>query len=44
MLAGMASMAVVKERVAFQDYTGAGLVTKSLSAASARQLLDFLRV
>ena len=44
LLAGMASMAVMKDRVAFQDYTGAALVVKSLSAASARQLLEFLHV
>ncbi len=44
LLAGMASMAVVKDRVAFQDYTGASIVAKNLSAVSARQLIDYLRV
>ena len=44
LLAGMASMAVMKERVAFQDFTGASIVAKNLSAASAKQLLEFLRV
>ena len=44
LLAGMASMAIVKDRVAYQDYTGAGMVANDLSAASARRLLSFLRV
>ena len=43
LLAGMASMAVMKERVAHQDYTGAGLVVDDLSAASAKKLLAYLR-
>ncbi len=44
LLAGMASMAVMKERVAHQDYTGAGLVVNDLSAASAKKLLAYLHV
>ena len=44
LLAGMASMAVVKDRVAFQDYTGASIVAKNLSAVSARQLLEYFHV
>ena len=43
LLAGMASMAVMKDRVAHQDYTGAGLVVKDLSAVSAKKLLTYLR-
>ena len=43
LLAGMASMAVMKDRVAHQDYTGAGLVVKDLSAVSAKKLLAYLR-
>ena len=43
LLAGMASMAVVRERVAHQDYTGAGIVVPDLSAASAKRLLAYLR-
>jgi beta-phosphoglucomutase-like phosphatase (HAD superfamily) len=44
LLAGMASMAVVRDRVAHQDYTGAGVVANDLSAASAKRLLAYLRV
>lgn len=43
LLAGMASMAVVKDRVAHQDYTGAGIIASDLSAASAKRLLSYLR-
>ena len=43
LLAGMASMAVVKDRVSHQDYTGAGLVVDDLSSASARRLLAYMR-
>lgn len=42
LLAGMASMAVMRDRVAHQDYTGAGLVVNDLSAASAKKLLTYL--
>jgi len=44
LLAGMASMAVMKARVAHQDYTGASLVVNDLSAASAKKLLSYLQV
>ena len=44
LLAGMASMAVMKDRVAHQDYTGAGIVASDLSAASAKRLLAYLHV
>lgn len=40
LLAGVASMAVMRDRVAYQDYTGASLVAKDLSAASARRLMS----
>jgi len=43
LLAGMASMAVMKDRVAHQDYTGASIVANDLSSASAKKLLAFLR-
>ena len=39
MLAGMSSMAVVKERTAYQDFTGADEVVKDLSVASARRVI-----
>ena len=40
MMAGMASMAVLKERTAYQDFTGACDVVKDLSVSSARRLLS----
>ena len=43
LLAGMASMAVMKDRVAHQDYTGASIIANDLSAASAKKLLAYLR-
>ena len=39
LLAGMGSMAVVKPRTSYQDFTGADDVVKDISAATARRLL-----
>ena len=44
LLAGMGSVAVVSPHVAYQDFGGADEVVKELNSATARTVLDILRV
>ena len=44
LVAGMGSMAVVNDRVAYQDFGGADDVVNELSGVTARRLLEILRV
>lgn len=44
LLAGMGSVAVVSPHVAYQDFGGADEVVKELNSATARTVLDVLRV
>ena len=44
LIAGMGSMAVINDRVAYQDFGGADAVVDGISAASARKLLEILRI
>ena len=44
LIAGMGSMAVVNDRVAYQDFGGADDVVNELSGVTARRLLEILRV
>ena len=44
LIAGMGSMAVVNDHVAYQDFGGADEVVSELSGPTARRLLDVLRV
>lgn len=44
LVAGMGSMAVVNDRVAYQDFGGADDVVKELSGPTAKRLLEILRV
>ena len=44
LIAGMGSMAVVNDRVAYQDFGGADDVVSELSGVTARRLLEILRV
>lgn len=44
LLAGMGSMAVVNDHVAYQDFGGADVAVKTLDAAAAKSVLEILRV
>lgn len=44
LLAGMGSVAVVNDHVAYQDFTGADDVVRELSAKTARRILELLRI
>jgi len=44
LLSGMASVAVVHEHVAYQDFGGADEVVKTLDAAAAKKVLALLKV
>jgi len=44
LIAGMGSVAVVNDHVAYQDFGGADAVVEDVSAASARKILEILRV
>ena len=44
LIAGMGSMAVVNDHVAYQDFGGANAVVSELSAPTARKLLEILHV
>ena len=44
LLAGMGSVAVVNERVAYQDFTGADAIVPELSGTTARKVLSALRM
>ena len=44
LVAGMGSMAVVNERVAYQDFGGASAVVDQLSGKTARKALQILRI
>ena len=44
LIAGMGSVAVVNDHVAYQDFGGADAVVEDVSAASARKILEILHV
>ena len=44
LLAGMGSLAVVNDRVSYQDFGGADETVKALDAAAAKKVLEILRV
>ena len=44
LIAGMGSMAVVNDHVAYQDFGGADDVVRELSGPTARRLLEVFRI
>ena len=44
LLAGIGAVAVVNDRVAYQDFTGANAILSELSGTTARKVLSALRM